>query len=429
MAQDPVLQAIERHAATLDRAAAVYVAFSGGLDSTVLLHAVNARFSGPVTALHANHGLHNDAERWADQCAELCARWNIPFSSTGLQLHEDGDGVEAAARTARYRWFESCIEPGAVLLMAHHQDDQAETLLLRLFRGAGPQGLASIPVARPLGHGSLLRPLLDLPRKDLQAYASDHDLAWIDDPSNADTRFDRNYLRQQVMPLLAKRWPGYRSTLSRAASQLRQLNEHLPGPVMKTVYGSLGDPGFAIDDLSPEPALAALTLRQWLKEWSLLAPPAARLLEFLRQIREGAGAQLCGSDWTIERYRNAVYLHPPKFVPASRPRAIQVGEALSWPGMGELTLEGAGSEAVPGLSLCTRRGGERLALANGHHKDLKTVFQELAVPPWWRNCLPLLVQSSAAGEELLAVAHLLRSPRAVSFGIELVWKRKEIRQK
>lgn len=429
MAQDPVLQAVERHAATLERAAAVYVAFSGGLDSTVLLHAVSACFSGPVTALHANHGLHKDAGLWANQCGQLCVRWNIPFSSTRLQLHEGGDGIEAAARTARYRWFESCIEPGAVLLMAHHQDDQAETLMLRLLRGAGPQGLASMPVARPLGDGSLLRPLLDLPRRDLQAYAKDHDLGWIDDPSNADTRFDRNYLRQEVMPLLAKRWPGYRSTLSRAASQLRELSEHLPGPVLKTVYGSMGDPGFAIEDLPLEPALAALTLRQWLRERSLLAPPAARLSEFLRQLREGTGAQLCGSDWTIERYRNAVYLHPQKVGPASTPRAIQIGEALSWPGMGELALQSAGSEFLPGLSLRTRRGGERLALANGHHKDLKTVFQEQAVPPWWRNCLPLLVQSSAAGEELLAVAHLLRSPRAVSFGIELVWKREEIRQK
>ncbi|WOJ94601.1 tRNA lysidine(34) synthetase TilS [Congregibacter variabilis] len=429
VAQNPVLQAFERHAATLDRAAGVYVAFSGGLDSTVLLHGVKAAFAGPVIALHANHGLNRDADRWANQCAELCSRWNIPFSSTRLELHESGHGVEAAARTARYRWFESCIEPGAVLLMAHHQDDQAETLLLRLLRGAGPQGLVSIPVARPLGHGSLLRPLLDLPRSDLQAYAMDHDLVWIDDPSNADTRFDRNYLRQEIMPLLAKRWPGYRSTLSRAATQLRELSEHLPGPVMKTVYGSLGDPGFAIDDLPREPALAALALRQWLKERSLLAPPAARLLEFLRQMREGAGAQLCGSDWTIERYRDAVYLHPRQLDPASKTRAIQLGETLSWPGMGKLTLMGAEGELLPDLSLCTRRGGERLALASGHHKDLKTVFQEQAVPPWWRNCLPLLVQNSAAGEELLAVAHLLRSPRAVSLGVELVWEREEIRQK
>ncbi|EED33493.1 tRNA(Ile)-lysidine synthetase [gamma proteobacterium NOR5-3] len=410
----------------LERAAGVYVAYSGGLDSTVLLHALATSFSGLVTALHANHGLHDDAELWARHCAELCDQWKVSFRSTRLQLNDTGDGVEAAARSARYHWFETCVEADAVLLMAHHQDDQAETLLLRLLRGAGPQGLGSIPTTRALGHGSLLRPLLDIPRSDLAGYAAQHKLSWIDDPSNTDTRFDRNYLRQEVMPLLAGRWPGYRSTLSRAASQLRELNEHLPGPALPTVHGSLGDPGFQVEDLPREPALAALALRRWLRERSLVAPPAARLSEFLRQVRHGSGARLCGSGWTLERYRAAVYLCPTGLDPAPGILTIQPGQALHWPVMGELALKAEG-EDLSQLSLRTRRGGERLAMVDGHHKDLKTVFQDLAIPPWWRSGLPLLVRSSAAGEELLCVAHLLRSPRAVSSGIELVWKSEGIR--
>ncbi|MFT4769617.1 MAG: tRNA(Ile)-lysidine synthase, partial [Glaciecola sp.] len=398
VAQDPVFQAIDRHAATLTGASRVYIAYSGGLDSSVLLHALAAYFSGPVIALHANHGLHRDAEVWSAQCADLCAQRNIPFTSTLLKVDDAGRGVEAAARTARYHWFESQVEAGGVLLMAHHQDDQAETLLLRLLRGAGPEGLAAMPVTRSLGHGSLLRPLLDLPRSDLEVYAASNDLVWIDDPSNVDTRFDRNYLRQAVMPLLARRWPGYRSTLSRAASQLRELNEHLPGPALDTMYGSLGDPGFLLEDLPQEPALAALALRHWLRKQSLLAPPSARLMEFLRQIREGVGAQLVGSRWTIERYRDAVYLHPQDLDSAPKAWATQIGQTLSWPGLGELALEAPGDEELSGLILRTRLGGERLALASGHHKNLKTVFQERAVPPWWRNCLPLLMQASDSGE-------------------------------
>ncbi|MDP5072134.1 MAG: tRNA lysidine(34) synthetase TilS, partial [Congregibacter sp.] len=273
MAQDPVLSALEHHADGLTQARRVCVAFSGGLDSTVLLHAAGRCFAGRVTALHVNHGLQPGAQAWAEHCQTLCAQWKIALESVELQLDdrkrdatrdpgaERADGVEAAARVARYHWFESRLEPGDVLLMAHHQDDQAETLLLRLLRGAGPQGLAAMPVSRSLGRAELLRPFLELPRRDLQAYAAEHALRWIDDPSNQDLRFDRNYLRHAVIPQLEQRWPGYRATLSRSAKQLREQNEHFPGPALDTVHNSFGDPGFALATLPREPTLAALALR------------------------------------------------------------------------------------------------------------------------------------------------------------------------
>ncbi|WP_439107175.1 tRNA lysidine(34) synthetase TilS [Congregibacter sp.] len=429
MNQDPVLQAIDQHAATLAPGTRLFVAYSGGLDSTVLLHAAAKIFDGRVTALHANHGLHGDAALWGAHCADFCSTLGVAFQTTELALENTGEGIEASARTARYRWFEACMADGGILLMAHHQDDQAETLLLRLLRGAGPEGLAGMPSTRKLGHGELLRPLLALPRRDLEAYVQAHDLSWVDDPSNSDTRFDRNYLRQELMPVIAQRWPGYRETFSRAAGLLRELNEHIPVPALATLRGSMGDPGFAIAELPSEPALAALALRRWLKGRSLLAPPSARLHEFLRQLREGTGAQLQGADWTLERYRDAVYLHPANIEGLSQEFPVSAEAPVSWSGMGLLAVEGPGEAEPLDLILRTRKGGERLALPNGQHKDLKTVFQDLAVPPWWREYVPLLLHRSASGEDLLAVANLQRSPLAISLGLKLVWKSQEITHK
>ncbi|WP_439102186.1 tRNA lysidine(34) synthetase TilS [Congregibacter sp.] len=425
MAQDPVLLALEGHRSLLSSAGKVFVAYSGGLDSTVLLHAAQQTCPDRLVALHANHGLHGDAARWQTHCEDYCKQLGVACQSTELFLEESGSGVEASARDARYRWFEECIGSSDVLLMAHHQDDQAETLLLRLLRGAGPDGLAGMPQQRHLGAGSLLRPLLSLPRSSLKSYAQECGLAWVEDPSNGDTRFDRNYLRQEVMPLLARRWPGYRSTLSRTAAQLRERNEHLPAPRLSTVRGCLGDPGFLVAEVPEEPALAALALRDWLRERSLRLPPAARLTEFLRQLREGSGARLQCPLWTIERYRDAVYLLPSH--PESPPEAcsISVGQSLWWPGLGELTLNCEGATDVPGLMLRARQGGERLELANGQHAELKTVFQELGVPSWWRPRLPFLIQKSDSHEVLLAVADLRSSPRAASLGLKLLLKREE----
>ncbi|MFK8041354.1 tRNA lysidine(34) synthetase TilS [Congregibacter sp.] len=428
MAQSPVLHAITQHAATLAAARRVFVAYSGGLDSTVLLHAV-AKNHPDAIGLHANHGLHGDAMRWAQHCEEVCKGLDIAFDSTALAIVDAGEGIEAAARTARYRWFETILSEGDILLMAHHQDDQAETLLLRLLRGAGPEGLSGMPLSRTLGSAVLLRPLLGLPRTDLEAYAEDHALVWVDDPSNSDIRFDRNYLRQELMPLLAQRWPGYRATLSRAATQLRELNEYLPAPYLAVVTGSLQDPGFRVSDLPDEPALAALSLRKWLRERSLTAPPSARLHEFLRQLREGAGAQLCGAGWIIERYRDAVYLLPSLKENPPLEAPVRLGEWQPWPSMGQLKVVlKEGAEPLD-LTLRSRQGGERIEFSSGQRKDLKTVFQELEVPPWWRDRLPLLIQRSGSTEELLAVADLRYSPRAASLGVEVVRKGEEFPEK
>ena len=198
------------------------IALSGGIDSTALLHALSAlcrRYpDNRLRAMHVNHGLQAAAAAWSSQCEQRCAALAVPLTILTVHVPESGgQGLEAAAREARYAALHDALSPGELLLTAHHRDDQVETLLLRLLRGAGPQGLASISSRRPFGPGTLLRPLLDIGRDEIEAYAHGAGLDWIEDPANADEQFDRNFVRHRVVPLLRERWPGLGETLPRAA--------------------------------------------------------------------------------------------------------------------------------------------------------------------------------------------------------------------
>lgn len=227
-----------------------WLAYSGGLDSTVLLQLLaRARAARPgfppLVALHVNHGLHPDAPRWQHHCEARCRALGIDFDCEAVVVEPAGEGLEAAARRARHAVFESRLGAGDILFTAHHLDDQVETLFLRLLRGAGVDGLGAMAESRPLGAGRLVRPLLDVPRGVLADCARQWALDYIDDPSNEDTRLDRNYLRRRVLPLIAERWPGYRGTVGRAADHLREtaalLRSHRAAPV--ECRSALGDPG------------------------------------------------------------------------------------------------------------------------------------------------------------------------------------------
>ena len=420
----PVLAALEAHGATLASAPRILVAFSGGLDSTVLLHAVHRRFPGAVEALHANHGLHGDAQAWERHCRAFCAERRITLRSTRLKLTRDGSGPEAAARTARMAWFAEQLQRDEPLLLAQHRDDQAETLLLRLLRGAGPDGLAAMAQERPLGGGRLLRPLLALPRSTLAAFAQRHGLRWIEDPSNSDDRYDRNYLRHRVMPLLRERWAGCDATLARAAELLRESAE-ARGPAPARCVSVIGDPGFSLAAVRGDTATAAQRVRAWLRDAGLAMPGRARLVEFLRQCREGQGASLATRDWTLTRFRDAVFAHPGFTDTPALERGVAVGDHLVLPGIGTIEIRGddpaACGEAGVALVLALRGGGERLAASHGIHRPLKSVLQEAAVPPWWRGRMPLLFDESRGGRELLAAGSLVRSPRCRELGLHLRW--------
>lgn len=419
-----ILDALRAHDDLLDPGRRLCVGFSGGLDSTVLLHGLVRGLGLGVVALHANHGLHGDAGRWQQHCLKVCERLGTPLRSARLSVERGGRGLEAAAREARYAWFAEQLQPGDLLLLAHHQDDQVETLLLRLLRGAGPDGLGAMAARRPFTAATLLRPFLGIPRTALASYAQRHGLSWVDDPSNDDDHFDRNYLRHRVLPSLEARWPSYRDSLARAARLTRELVE-LPDSLVPALCHSVaGDPGFSIADLPlPVPA-AALALRAWLRDRGLALPGHDLLHEFLRQLREGGGAELGGDGWALTRYRDAVFARV--LVPQpSVDMALRVGEELDIPGVGRVTLEEPAGGARPphggALRLRLRRGGEALETVTGRHRALKSVFQEYAVPPWWRARVPLLFVEDDAGSELVAVGSFAASPRLQRQGLRLRW--------
>lgn len=400
------------------------VAFSGGIDSTALLKAASGYAASiseapPLVALHINHGLSPQADAWESHCRTLCNELHIECRVHRVAIVHDGRGLEAAARTARYAVFHDALSAGGCLLLGHHQDDQVETFFLRLMRGAGVHGLSGMPAERPLGDGLLLRPCLGLARQQLRAYVVASKLDWIDDGSNADTRYDRNYLRHRVLPLLAQRWPGYRAPVTRAMAHLADAERvgYGDGPV--TRYDAFGDPGIDIQRLRQPPlAQAADALRRWLRDEGRQAPPRQALLEFLRQLRSAsasAAPRLQRRDWCLQRFGDAVYLLPAPFrFVAPAPRAVSHGTCISIAGVGLVSISAA-SGAGSALTLAFRRGGERLRLpGETHHRALKTLLQSSDVPPWWRERIPLLFD----GQTLVAVGNLWQAHDA---RVRLVW--------
>jgi len=396
------------------------VGFSGGSDSTALLHLLGqwqrrrSMQSDPnetlplLQAIHVNHALNAHSSEWQAHCQSNCDDWDVAFTSLEVTVAPQAS-IEAAARNARYRAFEAALPPGAVLFLAHHLDDQVETFFQRLMRGAGVDGLAAIPASRSLGEATIVRPLLDHPREELSQYVSTQGLSFIEDPSNTDVAIDRNFLRLRVMPLLETRWPAYRRTVARAAQHMASssdaLREHfgLPG----TLFNDLGDPGLRLAPLQCDGGAARLRL--WLMEQGLQVPDADALDEFIRQLCAAgseSAAKLSLRDYQLARYGDAVYRLPDLDASVRPSYEIAPGQSLIIPGVGSVALEQAETDGwlfEPGvpLSIGWRRGGERVREAGRTgSRDLKAIFQEHRVPPWWRNRVPLLF----CEDELLAVA-------------------------
>lgn len=402
------------------------VAFSGGLDSTAVLLALaryvaEAAKTPALTVLHIHHGLSAQADTWASHCLSVCKNMHIDCHVQRVSVVSEGQGVEAAARRARYAVFESALRGGGSLFLGHHQDDQVETFFLRLMRGAGIHGLTGMPAERQLGDGCLVRPLLALTREDLRAYVVAAELDWVEDSSNGDIRYDRNYLRQRVLPLLETRWPGYRAPVTRAMALLAEQEMSGQLPALPTRCNAFGDPGCDSDLLCHlPPEAAADALRRWLRERRCLPPAREPMREFLRQLRSAAAdstPRLQRRDWCLQRYAGAVYLlpRPLSFTPPAA-CAVRDGVSISVEGVGRIKiLAPPGSE--PALTLSFREGGERLCLqGETQHRALKTLLQDAGVPPWWRERLPLLF----SGQHLLAVGDLWRARDARA---ELAWER------
>ena len=411
----------ERVAAALASAispgAHLALGLSGGVDSVALLSvlaelAPRMRFS--LSALHVNHGISANAPRWAAFCSELCAKFGIPLQSQTVDIGPYRHlGLEGAARSARYEAF-ARVDADFVVL-AQHRDDQAETLLLRLVRGSGLRGLAGMARLRPLAgtQARLLRPLLGVSRAEIEAYARQRGLEWVEDESNADTVRHRNFLRHEVLPALEREFPAARAAIARAAAHLTEARELLD----EMALGDLercGD-GDAVD-LSALHRLGEVRAKNVLRYWSekrgVEPLPAARIGELLRQLRGSrvdAQPSIAAGSWKFLRYRDRLHLRP-----ADPPVQRDMREV--WNGENVMPLLALGGvlkfkpEEGRGLSLArlragrvtvrVRRGGERLRL---HHRrprrSLKNLFQERGVPPWRRGCLPLVY----CGESLVFV--------------------------
>ncbi|MBX9268976.1 tRNA lysidine(34) synthetase TilS [Chromobacterium violaceum] len=404
------------------------VGLSGGLDSVALLSLLcEARARRPeisLSAVHVHHGLSPNADAWAAHCQALCDSLRVPLRIERVQVRAGGgESVEAAAREARYQVYRR--SGSEVIALAHHQDDQAETILLQLLRGGGARALAAMPALRELAPGKLLwRPLLEIPRARLEAYVRERGLSWVDDESNLDTRYRRNLLRREILPRLEQDLPHYRSHLARAAMLQADAAAILDEVAREDLQACRTENGL---DCGSVLALSAPRRRQtllaWLDALGWPAPEPGALLEFLRQAEyaeRGASPVLRLRQGCLLRFADTLQAWPKaqSEPPASTALLWREGDAqpLSEWG-GELAWErrDAGLPAVlleRGAYLAPRRGGEKLSARVGR-REVKDLLREAGVPPLLRRRWPLLY---GADGELLAVPGIAVSHRAATDG-------------
>lgn len=415
---------------------AVLVGYSGGLDSTALLHLLandaSVRSRG-LRAVHVHHGLQTEADAWAEHCLRTCEGLGLDCEVVRATVARDlGLGPEAAARQARRAVFAKTLHAGETLALAQHRDDQAETFLLRALRASGTDGLASMRPWREFAAGWLWRPLLETPRAALMAYAQARQLSWVEDPSNADTAFDRNFLRRQVLPLLRGRWPQVDASFARAAmlaaegsAMLGEQDAHLLAGVREETGTALSVP--ALRSLST--AQRARVLRRWVAslDWPPLPAEGVERIE----------ADLLGGDTSgpardrmprftwhgveIRRWRDGLYaVEPARGLPADWSCRWDGQMPLALPNGDTLQLIGVDGFPSP-LYAHARRGGERILLPERghHHRTLKHVLQDFDIPPWQRARMPLLSTDQhgtllAAGDRIHSAGfeHWLQSQKA-----------------
>jgi tRNA(Ile)-lysidine synthase len=429
--------ALEAHAPA--GATGLVVALSGGADSASLLAAaasLGTSFRGlPLRAVHVDHGLQAAAAAFREACAALCASLSVPLAVISVDVRAlPGASLEAAARDARYAALAAELRPRECLLTAHHREDQAETLLLQVLRGAGLKGMSAMPICRSLGGGWHLRPVLDVPQSELLAFGARAG-GGVTDPMNEDLRFDRGYLRRQVWPLLKARWPGAGTALSRTARHVAEAQDLLEYTAALDV-GRLRDgdalsvPGLRA--LSPQECIGALRL--WLRDAGVELPSEARLTEALRQIFEAEADHLPVIEWgrcALRRYRQRVFLtqtDPPRLDATLHWPVVPGAELDLGPNLGLLrwVTQTGGIDAgrLPEtLTVRRRGGGETLKPGSqARTQSVQHLCQSLGVLPWLRDALPLVW----AADSLIAVADLWMDARwcvaCGEPGLGVVWE-------
>ena len=381
------------------------VAYSGGVDSHVLLHLCKSA-GLPLRAVHIHHGLQTDADAWDMHCRKVCEQLDIGYRCLHVNaVPAQGESPEDAARTARYQALVEQLAADEVLLTAHHLDDQAETFLLQLLRGAGPAGLASMPLIKPFGEGHHVRPLLTINQDQIRQYAEEHQLDWVDDPSNADISYDRNYLRQEVLPLLRKNWPAMAESISQAANLQQDSLEIIDAMAAIDLSAVAGQQknSLIISRLRELPVPRQYNvLRYWINQAGYDKPKRNILQEILNSVvpaAEDATPLVFWGDTEVRRYKDMLYVLPAL-------SSEEIHHVYAWDGEQplyvdtlklELRLEqsqgkGLQQNAVTsGLTVRFRQGGEQIRPHGRRHThSLKKLMQEAGIPPWQRNRIPLL---------------------------------------
>ncbi|TVP89509.1 MAG: tRNA lysidine(34) synthetase TilS [Pseudomonadaceae bacterium] len=388
------------------QAPALWLGLSGGADSMALLHALTTLRAQlpPLRAIHIHHGLHPDADSWATFCARACAEHNIPLHCERVAFNAQSN-IEQSARDARYAVFARLLAVGDVMLLAHHRDDQLETLALRLLRGTGLRGLAGMPLRRPLGRGELFRPLLAFSRSDVQQWLDAQGVSWIEDPANTDPRFARSWLRHQGLPALTCQWPQAPASLLRVAEHAAEANhllDELAAADLVSLQQVSGDPWLAsftalalsgLQQLSP--ARQRNLLRYWLQQQGCRLPDQRHLLALQEQLAAAHDRQVCWQlpDARLQIAAGGIWLLPVNGIPAGIAEPLSVQSEMALAGGNGWLRQSRASAGLPWAGdwqVRYRKGGEQVQLSGRPRKSLKALLQEAGVPAWLRPAVPLI---------------------------------------
>lgn len=402
------LEAVAHYVAQHPNVRNYCIAYSGGVDSHVLLDLMSElRLNDGaiiLRAIHIDHGLQVQSPQWSEHASAVCSSLEIPLAVRRVQINNEGDGLEASARIARYAEFSAFVIPGEHLLLAQHAEDQAETFLLQALRGSGPDGLSAIPRKRRFAQGYMGRPLLGCTKNSLLVEAELRELDWIEDPSNTDSRHDRNFLRLNVMPLLKSRWPSAAKTLGRSALRCAAASQVLVTVASQDLQQTQieGTTFLSLSGLKQLPRERAYAvLRLWVRQRGLRMPrlqDLAQVMSDLVDARHDSNGIVNVRDYEFRRYKDSLCLLMPHVetepfrhvwdspfddltineTGLTLSRALCERQGILMPESGSITVK-------------SRAGGELIKLGEpAYHKAVKKVLQESSVPPWQRDTIPLL---------------------------------------
>ncbi len=428
------VDALQTQLAAYDNVKRYVVGYSGGVDSHVLLHAISQLkniTSSHISAIHINHGLSDNAAIWEQHCQQICDELQVPLQIIRIQANKNTASLENELREKRYQAFAENLAKTDLLLLGHHANDQAETILLRMLRGSGSKGASGMPAIRTLATSKLARPLLSFNRSHLVAYAKLNNINWVEDESNKNLIFDRNFLRHSLLPIIKLRWPSYQKVLNRFAIINEQQSltiDYLITPILSKMIDT-HDESLDLIKLNEYPTEIQLNLiRGWLQQQLLSVPSYNQLQKIIIEVvnaRRDANPILRWRNVEIRRYAKRLYAF--KALAEHKKNASynwQLNEILSLPGVGCLTASqttGSGFR-IPNdtalINICFRRGGERCTPAGrAGSRSLKKLLQEINLPPWLRDRVPLIYINN----ELVAVADLWVCENYAAKKGELSW--------